>query len=36
MEMAKISKDPEKSKEHLRCLDGKTVEEIIDMAKNID
>lgn len=36
MEMAKISKDTEKSKEILRCLDGKTVVEIIDMAKNID
>lgn len=33
MDLVKISKDPEKMKELLRCLDGKSVEEIIEMAK---
>ena len=33
MDLVKISKDPEKMKELLRCLDGKSVEEIIEMSK---
>ncbi|MBR5894041.1 MAG: hypothetical protein IKZ13_00685 [Akkermansia sp.] len=33
MEFAKISKDPEKMKELMRCIDGKTVDEIIELAQ---
>lgn len=33
MDLVKISKDPEKMKELLHCLDGKSVEEIIEMSK---
>ncbi len=33
MDLVKISEDPEKMKELLRCIDGKTVEEIIKMAE---
>ena len=33
IELIQLSKDPEKVKELLQCLDGKTVEEIVEMAK---
>ncbi len=33
MEFAKISNDPEKMKELMRCIDGKTVDEIIELAQ---
>lgn len=33
IELIQLSKDPEKVKEILQCLDGKTVEEILELAK---
>ena len=36
MKMAKLAKNPEAAKELLRCLDGKTVDEIIELSKNLD
>lgn len=33
MEMIHLSKDPEKVQELLRCIDGKSFEEIIEMSK---
>lgn len=33
MGLVKISRNPEEMKELLRCLDGKSVEEIIEMSK---
>ena len=36
MEMARLAKNPEAAKELLRCLDGKSVDEIIELSKNLD
>lgn len=35
MQLAQISQNPEKAKELLQCIDGKTVEEIIEMSKSL-
>lgn len=35
LQLAAISQDPEKAKELLRCMDGKTVDEIIAMADSL-